>query len=155
MDYQFVNEEHYYVEMLAPYADPDYVSVEYNYNADNHPQIFHCPNDGPEPIMIVGIPVCAGFEFRYHGSSYQFTYQFGGRKLDHPLSCNCPDREVWQWDYHIRGHQSLSLAPLYVDSFMAVSPYHIENKNWLFADFHAENDPRSDSEIYQYNRWFR
>ncbi len=137
--YNFWEREQYYVDLLSYFVDDGYTSQIYHFNADNHPKLFQCPNDPLDDGF--------GFEFRYHGSSYEFSYRFAGRALESPLMCNCP----WDgWDYHIR-EQDLSRSPLYSDCGLAVKPSHPNGTNYLFADFHVESSPDSSMFIYNYN----
>ncbi|MFA5204710.1 MAG: DUF1559 domain-containing protein [Lentisphaeria bacterium] len=139
--YSFFNDEAYFVNLLLPYVQSGYTSygagsVLNQYTADNHSKIYRCPDD----IATDN----AGFEFQYHGSSYQFTYNFAGQRLDSPLTCNC-DAAGW-WNWHIVG-QNLSLSPLYADFVCS----HRNNRNFLFGDLHVAAFPDTAKKIYNYN----
>lgn len=53
-----------------------------------------------------------------------------------PLTCVCGNVN---WPWRIRWQPDLSRSPLYADALIAIpSPWHLDNFNRLFADFHAE-----------------
>ncbi len=124
--------EQYYVNLLLPYVQPGYQSSGPHsllsfYDPWNHSKIFQCPNDPYDFGM--------GFEFRYHGSSYTYTYQFAGQPLVSPLECNCVKHGLWTgWEYHIRA-QELDRSPIYADGPPTLG--HVNGGNMLFADLHT------------------
>jgi prepilin-type N-terminal cleavage/methylation domain-containing protein/prepilin-type processing-associated H-X9-DG protein len=149
-DWSFYYYEQWLVYILNPYVDrPVWGPGAWNLMMQS--PLFHCPND-PFSDNV-------GFEFMFHGSSYSFTKNFCGQRLESPLECNCVKRGLWTgWEYHIRA-QLASQSAIYADGPPVTSHQgrsHLGKVNVLFGDFHTKSLAGREYELaYNYNIYYQ
>lgn len=117
------------VEQLNPYMG--YADVGYKWGSANpNPnQVWKCPADKPNDQ--------SGFEFMWHGSSYDFQWQYGAQRSLAPMLSGF---ESWfpSWEWILKP-SPLSQAPIMWDNLLN----HRDGKgrNVLYLDMHVEAVP--------------
>jgi len=122
------------VPMVTPYL-VGHDKTKYNWGTVPPHAIeqWKCPADDPNDK--------GGFEAAYHGSSYNFQWQYRGRRVTDPMT---PMDPSWEWALKPVG---LSQAPIMWDY---INTHHDGRAVFLFLDGHVKFQPEGWTQPYAF-----